>query len=131
MPYVEENHSFYMKINNFRGNRLKQKKQKNDDEFEMFWHTAMPNFSSKSRRRGHNHPNKQVQEAGTYSSKQASPGGGDVIIQTSKSRGWQKMSEKKFSEWGLPGVEIVGAPCESILHTTRPSQLPYNAKSKK
>ena len=30
----------------------------------------------------------------------------------------------------LPGVENVGVPCGSILELSRPSQLPYNKKSK-
>ena len=41
------------------------------------------------------------------------------------------MSEKKFSELGLPGVEILSGACTSILHLSRGSQLPYSEKSKK
>ena len=40
-----------------------------------------------------------------------------------------KNRKSKFSELGLPGGEIVEGPCRSILHTTRPCQLPYGAKS--
>ena len=36
----------------------------------------------------------------------------------------------KFSELGWPGVEILSGPRGSILHATRASQLPYNAKFK-
>ncbi len=43
----------------------------------------------------------------------------------------RKMLRKEISELGLPGVEIVDAPRGSILHTSRPSQLPYNAQLKK
>ncbi len=35
----------------------------------------------------------------------------------------------KCSELGYPGVEIVTGPRGGILHTTRASQLPYNANS--
>ena len=47
--------------------------------------------------------------------------------------GWgcSKRREKKLSEWGLPGVESLGGPGESVLHLSRASQLPYNAKFKK
>ncbi len=34
-----------------------------------------------------------------------------------------------FSVLSLPVVEIVPAPRGSILHVSRPSQLPYNEKS--
>ena len=43
----------------------------------------------------------------------------------------EKIKNIKFSELGLPGVGIVGAPRRSLLHTAKGSQLPYNAKSKK
>ena len=43
----------------------------------------------------------------------------------------KKIKKIKFSELGLPGVEIVGAPRRSLLHTVRGSQLPYNAESQK
>ncbi len=36
--------------------------------------------------------------------------------------------EEKISEWGLPGVEIVGAPWGSIFRILRGSQLPYTSK---
>ena len=39
--------------------------------------------------------------------------------------GGEKSRKQKFSELGLPGVEIVGAPRGSLLHTVRASQLPY------
>ena len=35
---------------------------------------------------------------------------------------------KKFSELGLPGVEILSGACTSILHLSRGSQLPYSEK---
>ncbi len=75
----------------------------------------------------------------------------EVIITETKSRHWKKVAfdstvrfDTKVShafffflrliwikeiELGLPGVEIVSRPHESILHTTRASQLSYNAKS--
>ena len=45
--------------------------------------------------------------------------------------GCQKGRKKKFSELGLPGVEILNGACRSILHLSRGSQLPYSEKSKK
>ena len=45
--------------------------------------------------------------------------------------GVEKMSKKKFSEWGLPGVEIVGAPPIKIFKLSRISQLPYKVKISK
>ena len=45
--------------------------------------------------------------------------------------GVEKMSKKQFSEWGLPGVEIVGAPPIKIFKLSRISQLPYKVKISK
>ncbi len=45
--------------------------------------------------------------------------------------GGPKSREKKFSEWGLPGEEIVGAPRETIFTLSRGQQRPYDAKLKK
>ena len=39
--------------------------------------------------------------------------------------------KNKFSELGLPGVQIVSEPCGSLLPTIRASQHPYNEKSEK
>lgn len=41
----------------------------------------------------------------------------------------QNMSKTKLSELGLPGREIAFIFRRNILQATRPSQLPYNAKS--
>ena len=42
----------------------------------------------------------------------------------------QNVEKHYFSEWGLPGVEMIPRPRGSILHPSRASQLPYSAKSK-
>ena len=41
----------------------------------------------------------------------------------------KKSSNFFFTEWCLPGGQIVPTPCTSILPPTRPSQLPYNEKN--
>ena len=43
--------------------------------------------------------------------------------------GDQKNMKKKYSEWGLPGVEFVKGLCRSIFHYIRASHLPYSEKS--
>ena len=43
--------------------------------------------------------------------------------------GKQYRKKRIFRKKCLPGVETVPIPRGSILHATRPSQLPYNAKS--
>ena len=43
----------------------------------------------------------------------------------------KNVGEKKFSELGLPGVEILSGACTSILHLSRGSQLPYSENPKK
>ena len=43
----------------------------------------------------------------------------------------QKRQKNKFSELGLPGEEIVGAPLETLLTLSRGPQRPYMAKSEK
>ncbi len=40
----------------------------------------------------------------------------------------ETIKNNKFSEWGLPGGQIVGAPRESIFRLSRGSQLPYTSK---
>ena len=47
-----------------------------------------------------------------------------------KSGGAKNVADKKFSELGWPGVEILNGACTSILHPPRGSQLPYNKTSK-
>ena len=47
-----------------------------------------------------------------------------------ENHGWKKCRKFDFSEWGLPGVEMIPRPRGSILHPSRASQLPYSAKSK-
>ncbi len=53
--------------------------------------------------------------------------------QWARAHGRREQVEKKsrkaqFSEWGLPGGQIVGAPRESIFRLSRGSQLPYTSK---
>ena len=43
--------------------------------------------------------------------------------------GAPKRSEKKFSEWGLPGVENVATSLESLFMLSRAPQRPYIKKS--
>ena len=41
-----------------------------------------------------------------------------------------KSGEKKFSEWGLPGVENVATSLETLFMLSRAPQRPYIKKSK-
>ena len=43
----------------------------------------------------------------------------------------EKVGGKKFSGWGLPGVEIVPTPLESLFMLSGAPQRPYIKKSKK
>ena len=45
--------------------------------------------------------------------------------------GVEKVGKKQFSEWGLPGVENVAMPLESLFTLSRAPQRPYVKKSKR
>ena len=45
------------------------------------------------------------------------------------SDGLTKSANFFFTEWGFPGGQIVPTTCRSILHPSKASQLPYNAKT--
>ena len=40
----------------------------------------------------------------------------------------RNLEKTKFSELGVPSVEMTLTPCMSILHAAKASQIPYNAK---
>ena len=46
-----------------------------------------------------------------------------------RGEGPKKLGGKKFSEWGLPGVENVATSLESLFMLSRAPQRPYIKKS--
>ena len=52
----------------------------------------------------------------------------DWASRKSRDKVEKKSRNKKFSEWGWPGGQIVGAPWGSIFRLFRTSQLPYTSK---
>ena len=44
-------------------------------------------------------------------------------------KSWKNARKEKFSELGLPGVEMVNGLCRIFFDYARPPQLPYNEKS--
>ena len=53
----------------------------------------------------------------------------DSSARKNRGFGGRKSRGKKFSEWGLPGVENVPTPLESLFMLSRAPQRPYIKKS--
>ena len=49
----------------------------------------------------------------------------DSSARKNRGLGVEKVDFKKFSEWGLPGVEIVPTSLESLFNISRAPQGPY------